>query len=232
MKLKPLLVVTFGLLLLVCFHAARAQTPNTEMSSKVIKARKSNAALMHRFTWNCRTELMDHGKVKDIRIDLVTYGPDDQLKRTVLNDQGSHLPIGFLRRSIAQSKKKQTEQYLAGLRKLLDQYTLPTEGRINDFIGSANVEFTHTPEGTTLLHISGDSVVVPGDTLSIWVDTSTHAIRKVQITTNYDGDAANVTAAFKTLAASHLTYMSMAEVAVPAKGMTLQVQNYDYEQSD
>ena len=35
---------------------------------------------------------------------------------------------------------------------------------------------------------------------------------------------------FKTLAAR--TFMSMAEVAVPAKKMTLQVHNFDYEQND
>lgn len=233
MKLNTLPVLASGLLLLVCLHPAGAQAPNMQLAEKVIEARKSNAALMHQFTWNCRTELIDKGKVRDIRIDLVTYGPDDKLQRTLINDQESkRLPIGFLRRAIAQGQKQQMEKYLTGLRALLEQYTLPTAGKVIDFIGSANLEFTQAPDGTTLLQISGNDVVTPGDTLTIWVDGSTHATRKVQVDTTYEGDAANLTATFKTLTASHLTYMSMAEVSVPAKDMSLQVQNYDYEQND
>ena len=231
MNIKHVAVV-IGLLLLACSHPVRAQAPDAGLSAKVIEARKSNAALMHQFTWNCRTELIDHGKVRDIRIDLVNYGPDGKLQRSLLNDQGSSLPRGFLRRAIAKGQKQKTEQYLTGLRSLLDQYTLPTEARVIDFIASANLEFTRAPDGTTLLQISGNSVVVPGDTLSMWVDMSTHATRKVQIKTTYQGDAADVTATYKTLAASHLNHLAMAEVDVPAKGMSLQVHNYDYQQND
>lgn len=232
MTLNPLPALVTGLLVLVCLHPASAQVKHEELADKVIGARRANATLMHEFTWNCRTELIDKGKVADIRIDLVTYGPDDKLKRTILNDKGSHLPIGFLRRAIAQNQKKQMEQYLSGLQGLLEQYTLPSAGRVIDFIAAADLEFASAPDGTTLLKISGSSVVTPGDTLTIWADTTTHATRKVQIATTYEGDEATATATFKTLTASHLTYMSMAEVTVPAKQISLQVQNYDYEQSE
>jgi hypothetical protein len=232
MNAKLIRMLAGGLLLVACFQPVLAQAPTPNLSLKVIQARRSNAALMHQFQWNCRTELIDHGKVRDIRIDLVEYGPDDRLQRTLLNNRGSHLPRGFLRRAIAQGQRKQVDQYLTGLRGLLDQYTLPTESKVIDFIGSADLEFTQTPEGKTLLKISGNNVVVPGDTLTIWVDASTYATRRVQITTTYEGDAAQVTATYKTLAASGLTYLSMAEVEVQAKEMSLQVQNYDYEQSD
>lgn len=232
MNRSHMAMVLGGVLALTGLHQAFAQAPNMELSSKVIQARKANAALMRQFTWNCRTELIEDGKVRDIRIDLIQYGPDGKLQRTLLNDQGASLPRGFLRRAIAQSKKQQTEQYLTGLRGLMDQYTLPTAGKVIDFISSANLQFTAAPDRTALLQISGSSVVVPGDTLTIWVDASTHATKKVQITSTYQGDAANVTASYKTLAASHLTYVSMAEVEVPAKSISLQVQNYDYEQND
>ncbi len=232
MHLKRALIVAAGVLLLVCVQQVGAQVSTADTAMKVVRARKSNAALMQQFTWNSRTELLEKGKVRDIRIDLVQYDPDGQLQRTLLNDQGSHLPIGFLRRAIAKGKKKQTEQYLKGLRNLLDQYTLPTADKVLAFMDSADVEFTQAPDGTTLLRMSGSDVVVPGDTLSIWVNASTHEMRKTQITTTYKGDEANATGTFKTLAASGLTFMSMAEVAVPAKKMTLQVHNFDYEQND
>jgi len=233
MHLKRALIVAAGVLLLpVCIQEVGAQVSTAETAMKIVRARKTNAALMQQFTWNSRTELVHDGKVRDIRIDLVQYDPDGQLQRTLLNDEGSRLPIRFLRRAIAKSKKKQTEQYLKGLRNLLDQYTLPTSDKVLAFMGSADVEFTQAPDGTTLLRMSGSDVVVPGDTLSIWVNASTHEMRKAQITTTYEGDEANATGTFKTLSASGLTFMSMAEVAVPAKNMTLQVHNFDYEQND
>lgn len=233
MHLKRALIVAAGVLLLpVCIQEVGAQVSTAETAMKIVRARKTNAALMQQFTWNSRTELVHDGKVRDIRIDLVQYDPDGQLQRTLLNDEGSRLPIRFLRRAIAKSKKKQTEQYLKGLRNLLDQYTLPTSDKVLAFMGSADVEFTQAPDGTTLLRMSGSDVVVPGDTLSIWVNASTHEMRKAQITTTYEGDEANATGTFKTLAASGLTFMSMAEVEVPAKKMTLQVHNFDYEQND
>ncbi len=233
MHLKRALIGAAGVLLLVCVWQVGAQVSTADTAMKVIQARKSNAALMQQFTWNSRTELLHDGKVRDIRIDLVQYGPDGRLQRTLLNDQGSHhLPIGFLRRAIAKGKKKQTEQYLKGLHNLLDQYTLPTSEKVLAFMDSADVELTQAPDGTTLLRMSGSDVVVPGDTLSIWVNASTHEMRKAQITTTYEGDETNATSTFKTLAVSGLTFMSMAEVAVPAKKMTLQVHNFDYEQND
>ncbi len=211
MHLKRTLIVAAGVLLLpVCVQQVGAQVSTAETAMKIVRARKTNAALMQQFTWNSRTELVHDGKVRDIRIDLVQYDPDGQLQRTLLNDQGSRLPIRFLRRAIAKSKKKQTEQYLKGLRNLLDQYTLPTSDKVLAFMGSADVEFTQAPDGTTLLRMSGSDVVVPGDTLSIWVNASTHEMRKAQITTTYEGDEANATGTFKTLAASGLTFMSMA----------------------
>lgn len=230
MKLRSPL--TIALLLLAGAGLTAAQVPNADVAMKIVDGRKANARLMHQFTWNCRTELMDGGKVGDIRIELVNYGPDGTLQRSLLNEQGAHMPIGFLRKAVAENKKQQTEKYLAGLRSLLDQYTLPTAGKVIGFMASASLEFTQAPDGSTLLQMSGTDVVMPGDTLSMWVDASTHAMRKVQITTTFEGDPTNVTATFKTLSASGLTFMSMAEVAVPAKHMTLQVQNYDYQQND
>jgi hypothetical protein len=44
----------------------------------------------------------------------------------------------------------------------------------------------------------------------------------------YKGDIVTLTGTFNTLP-SGLNYMAFAEVTVPAKQMTLQVQNFDYQ---
>ena len=65
--------------------------------------------------WSRRTDVMDQGQVKDIRIDTVNYGPDGQLQRSVVNDQSSPLPLGFVRRRIVEFEHKKVEEYLVGL---------------------------------------------------------------------------------------------------------------------
>ena len=74
------------------------------LAMRIAEARKANAAQMKQYSWQSRTELIDNGKVADTRIDSVTYGPNNQLQRTVLNDQSSPLPRGFLRRRIGEGK--------------------------------------------------------------------------------------------------------------------------------
>ena len=86
---------------------------------QISQARQANAALMHQYTWNSRTEIIVQGQVQDVRIDQVSFGPFGQLQRTLLNDQpdasGPMLPtpIGFLRSAIASNEKQ-------GLRQLSD----------------------------------------------------------------------------------------------------------------
>jgi hypothetical protein len=116
---------------------AWAQSSNVNMAVQITNARKANAKLMRQYTWNSRTEIIEGGQVKDIRIELVNYAPNGQLQRSLLNDQGSRLPFGFLRRAIAEARKKQLEDYLAGLRGLIEQYTLPTTEQILNFMNRA-----------------------------------------------------------------------------------------------
>jgi hypothetical protein len=75
--------------------------------------------------------------------------------------------------------------------------------------------------------MTGHSVVVPGDTFSVWTDAATRQTRRVQVSTVFQGDAVNVTATFNTLP-SRLTYMAYAEATVPSKQLSVQVQNFNY----
>ena len=191
---------------------------------QITKARKANAALMRQYTWNSRTEIIDNGNVKDIRIELVNYAPNGQLTRTLLNDQSASLPRGFLRRAIAKNKKKEMEGYLKGLQGLLEQYTLPTAGKVLDFMMSAKIG---GPDAGGLLSMTGNNVVLPGDSLTIWVDPSTRHTRKIQVNTTFQGNPVQLTATFNTLP-SGLNYVAYAEATVPAKQLSVQVQNFDY----
>ena len=215
------------LISLVCSPVVLAQTAQPTVASRAVQiaeARQANAALMHQYTWTSRTEIIDQGQVKDTRIEVVHYTPFGQLQRSLLNDESAPLPLGFLRRAIAQSERQQMEQYLTGLRGLLDQYTLPTTGKILDFMMSAK---PMGPDAAGLFSMAGSNVVLPGDSLTIWVNGFTRHVARIQVNSSFQGDPVQLNATFSTLP-SGLNYMAYAEVTVPNKQLSVQAQNFNY----
>jgi hypothetical protein len=197
---------------------------------QIYQAREANAALMHQYQWNSRIEILSQGQVQDIRIELVSYGPFGQLQRTVINDQPASggmmpMPFGFLRRAIAEDKKKEMQEYLMGLQGLLEQYTLPTTQKILDFISTATPS---GPDANGLFQLTGNSVVQPGDNLTLWVNPWTKHLRQMQVNTTFQGNAVQMTATFQTLPGSGLNYAAFAEATVPAKQLSVQIQNYNF----
>lgn len=198
---------------------------------QISQARQANAALMHQYTWNSRTEIIVQGQVKDVRIDQVSYGPYGQLQHALLNDQPASsgpmlpTPIGFLRRAVANNEKQELQQFLTGLQGLLEQYTLPTTGKIFDFMSSA---VPSGPDSNGMLQLTGYNVVQQGDSLTLWVNAWTKHARQIQVNTTFQGQAVQLSATFATIPVSGLNYANFAEAIVPAKQMSVQVQNYNF----
>ena len=181
--------------------AQTAPPAPTSLAMRVTAARKANATLMRQYSWTSRTEVIDQGQVKDLRLDTVTYGPDGQLQRTVMNDQSAPLPFGFLRRRIA---------------------------KVQDFMSRATAT---GPDASGLFEMTGQNVVYAGDTFSVWVNPRTRHVQRIQVSTTFQGDPVSLTATFKTLP-SGLNHVAFAEVIAPAKQLSVQVQNFDYNRNN
>jgi hypothetical protein len=197
---------------------------------QISQARQANAALMHHYTWTARTEIFVNGQLKDTRIEQVSYGPDSQLQRSLINDtpaSGMYLPtpIGFLRRAVAANEKEQIEKFLHGLKGMVEQYTLPTTGKIVDFMAGATPS---GPDANNLFQLTGSNVVQPGDRLTIWVNAWTRHIQRIQVNTSFEGASVQLSATFATVPGSGLNYAAYAEATVPDKQLDVRVQNYNY----
>jgi len=211
-------------LLTVSTAIGLCQVPNAGIALDIAQARQKNAQLMQQYSWNCRTELKENGVTKDTRIDTVTWGPNNQPQYTLLSDDANPLPRGFFLRRVEERERERTEQYIQGLRTFLHQYTLPTAGQMLNFVSTAVIP-PPGPDG--VIQLSGSSVVVPGDTLSLWIYAPTKLTRRMTMMTTYQGDSVNVTTTWKSLA-NGLNYMAYAQIDIPDKGMTVLIQNYDY----
>jgi len=221
------IILIIGLLILAGPLTSVAQVANEGIANMIIQARQKNAAQLKQYSWTCRIELSQNGAVQDTRIDQVSYGPYGNLQQTLLNDQSAQLPMGFLRRAIAENIRQQTEQYITDLRALVDQYTLPSAGAVINFISQANIQSGQAPDGSPIMQMSGSNVINPGDTFYLAVNPTTFQTRRIQVSTTYQGDQVTVTATFATLPIG-LTYPQYVDVEVPDKQSSLLVQNYDY----
>jgi hypothetical protein len=204
---------------------AQGASPNRAVAGRIAEAPEANAALMQQYRWTSHTQVIDQGQVKATRIDAVNYGPDGQLRRSMLNGRSTPLlPVGFERRHIGEADRQNVEEYLTGLRDLLEQHTLPTAGKVRDFLNRAAASGR---DAYGLFAMTGRNLVQPNDTVSLWVDPRTRLAQRIRVSTSFEGEPVTLTATFKTLA-SGLNHVAYAELTMPARQISVQVQNFDY----
>ena len=231
--MNKLIRILLALLVAAWIPASLAQTSfaTANRAVQIYQAREANAALMHQYEWNSRTEIISQGQVKDIRIDLVSYGPFGQLQRTVINDQPASggpimpTPFGFLRRAIAEDKKKEMQEYLMGLQGCSSSTRCPRPRR-SSTSSRRRLPADRTPTG--LFQMTGYSVVQPGDNLTLWVNPWTKHLRQMQVNTTFQGNAVADDRDLPDAPRSGLNYAAFAEATVPAKQLSVQVQNYNF----
>lgn len=228
---KKTAIVILGALATLLPLTVVAQVRNESLANGIIAARQKNNAKLHEYTWNCRTEILDNGKLQDLRLELVSYGPDGELQHSLLNDQKGRLPGGFFRHAIAENQRKQLEKQVHELRKLVDKYTLPSAGAVVNFLSEASVQPITTAEGTTVLQVHGNNVVVPGDSFNMTMDGHTMLPTQMQVTTSHDSEEITVEASFHLLPTglNHLQYVT---VDVPSKNLSILIHNFDYAAND
>ena len=206
---------------------AANQTMRAQVAAKVTAARQANAAAMQQYTWDQRTEVLEDGVVKDTKVEMVNW-VNGQYQKSLVSDQGPSLPRFGIRKRIAEEKQKEAKEYAAGLKSLLQQYTLDSSPQLLAFYDKAQVS---GPDANGLLALSGGSVVMPGDSMTVWINANTHKAAKAFIATNYNGNPVTMNATFNVLA-SGLSYMNFADVQIPAKQMEVQVSNFNYNKNN
>src|SRR5262245_24048186 len=206
---------------------AANQAIRAEVAAKVTAARQANAAAMQQYTWNQRTEVLEDGTVKDTRVEMVNW-VNGQYQKSLVSDQGPSLPRIGIRRRIAEEKQKEMKDYMSGLKSQLEQYTLGTSPQLLAFFNKAQVS---GPDASGLLALSGGSVVSPGDSMTLWINSATHKAAKAFIATTYQGNPVTMNATFNVLATG-LSYMNYADIQIPAKQMEVQVSNFNYNKNN
>jgi hypothetical protein len=221
-----------ALALFVCTAAASAQDAANQglragVAERVTAARQANATAMQQYTWDQRTELLEDGTVRDTRVEMVNW-VNGQYQKSLVSNEGPSLPRFGIRKRIAEAKQRDMQEYMSGLKAQLEQYTMGTSPQLLTFFNKASVS---GPDATGLLALSGGSVVMPGDSMTLWVNATTHKAAKAFIATTYQGDSVTMNATFNVLATG-LSYMNFADIQIPGKQMEIQVSNFNYNKNN
>ena len=207
--------------------ALAVQVPNESLANAIVAARQRNTAMLQHYNWNQRIEILRNNTMEDLRIDLVSANAAGQLTRTVLNDQPGQLPGLFLRRAIEHGQQQQVEKTVQGMSGMVDQYTIAGAGKVGAFIVSGALKPITTPTGQSLLQISGNNVVMPGDTVVMTFNGTTLQPVSASITTTYEGDAVTISASFSPMGPG-VTALQYATAQIPSKQITVMIHNYDF----
>jgi hypothetical protein len=225
MKQIPIFLLMAGLFGLPCPGTGQETKKEiTEIVYQIMSARKTSNELLPKYAWTSRTEVMRSKELLNMLIERNQYGPDGQVVQKLLNQEGAKMPTAFLIRKIAEDEKESMETFLYGMRDFLKKYTLQEMDQVNRFISAATWQVI---DSTREFMFTGKDVEEPGDEMTWWVNDSRYSTSRIEVQTFFQGDAIHFTASFVTLP-NGLNYMAYAEALVPAKNITLQIQNYDY----
>jgi hypothetical protein len=192
---------------------------------------QANEQALRQYTWKSRTEVRVGGEVKSTVLQMVRYGADGTLQKTVIGGQKAgeksrplqKTPIGAL---VKQIKKKKSGEFQEGLRELLEAYAnIPAEKMRRFFENASFQPGSDAMQGT--LRISGTDVVKPHDTLSLWINPKTREKRQLEILTSLEGDHVQVVSQFAQLP-DWVSYTKLSMVEVKAKELTMVTENFDF----
>jgi hypothetical protein len=225
-KIYLLLVIIPGLGLLQNLAAQTKDSEASEIVKQILAARKTSIELLPKYTWTSRIEVVKSKEIMNIMIEKNQYDKQGQLVQKVLNEKGAKMPTAFLIKEIAESEKENMEKFLFGLRDFLKKYSLQEPDRVSRFISAATWQVV---DSTHEFVFTGRNVEEEGDHMVWMVEDQNYSTAKIEVHTIFEGDIVSFTAVFLRLR-DGLNYMAYAEARIPAKNITLQIQNYDYMQ--
>jgi hypothetical protein len=118
------------------------------------------------------------------------------------------------------------EKFLYGLRDFLKKYSLQGTDQVKRFIAAATWQVV---DSTHEFVFTGRNVEEDGDQMTWMVEDIHYSTCRLEVHTIFQGDAVHFTGTFTRLK-DGLNYLAYAEAHIPAKNITLQIQNYDYIQ--
>ena len=231
MKVKML--PTALLLVLVATLAAprQAQGQSPGMKEKFAQAQKANKAALQQYTWVSRTDIQMKGESKKVKLEQVSHDANGQEQKTPIDGPSQQASSGQeggggsgrLKKRIIEKKKKEFAELFQDLGQLLSSYRNLQPEQLQAFVKNAQFSLGQGEYGGTI-RITGNDIVQPGDTMSIWIDKQTMLQRRLEIDSALDKKTVLVSADFQNIP----NYMARAILEYPDKEIQIFVDKSEH----
>lgn len=195
-----------------------AQTP--VRSADILLAMSANARQIVNYEWKQRITVVRKGTPAAPVIDQIRFDSAGQMQRTTLSgpeQKDSHGIRGRIEADVRANVKDMME--VAG------SYNKP--GQMKKAVENAQILPAQTV-GDDTTRLQAGSVVKPGDSMIILIDSATHLAKHVDITTEYDDGVPMTVAQDYSPIPGGPNVMKSMKVSVPKKDLVVNVDSYDY----
>jgi len=210
---------------------------SAQQKEQFVAAQQANKAALREYTWKRRTDLKLKGESKKLTMEQVRYDIDGKLQKTPIGGppepQPQAKPAGRGRRGgrvkekVIENKKEEFAELMKNLGALVASYGQLPQDKLAAFTKNATVGKGEGAQAGTV-SIKGGDVLVPGDSMSIWIDPTSYMMRRVEIATSLEKKPVSLVSEYRTLD-NGLTYQARSVLQYPEKQVELTVENFEYQ---
>jgi hypothetical protein len=199
----------------------------TQGAAEIGQRMHENAEALKDYSWKMRTEMKLEGESRVVNLQQLRFDINGQLQKTQLGAP----PQPPSARGIRGRKIKQKVEELQSLTEALSEtaltYLHANPQQLSAFLSRANVWEGQQGSAGGATRVEGNGLVKPGDTVNIYVDSTSRNVQRMDVQTDLEGKPVLIQADYRTLE-NGPTYVAKATVNYPEAQMEIIVENFDY----
>ena len=211
-------------------QAAKQQQAQAQVAAFKQSSAENNKKLAQ-YTWKQKVEVLKGGDVKKTIIYQIAIGPDGKQQKTDISPAGEQKKRRGGKRMQKKIAKKVDElkDYAERMMSLVGHYSKPDPSRLQEQFKAGKGSMTMGP-GEGIVNLTIADLYKPGDTMTISIDKTVEAIRKVTAASYLDGpdDAVDLSINFYNNLPDGTNYLGLMTVDGKKEKLTLKVQSYEH----
>lgn len=208
------------------FEPAVPQGLNPQQVSAAIKA---NAQALKAFNYQQRMQLQVKGETKKVTLTQMTHDMSGNVQKTQISEEPSgDVPPsgGRLKQRVVAKKKGEFKDMMHDIAALVTSYTELPPDQLHAALQKASFSPGEGDMGGSV-QVRMQSVIQPGDSMTIWIDRTAMLFRRAVIATTYEGNPVTTTANYAMLPSGQV-HMAQAILNYPKKEVLVQLDNMNY----
>ncbi len=191
-----------------------------------------NNKKLAQYTWKQKVEVLKGGDVKKTMVYQIAIGPDGKQQKTEIaqpaGEQKKRRGGKRIQKKIAR-KVEELKDYAERMMSLVGHYAKPDPSRLQEQFKAGKGSMTMGP-GEGIVNLTVADLYKPGDTMTISIDKTVQAIRKVTASSYLDApdDVVELSINFYDNLPDGTNYLGRMAVDGKKEKLTLRVESYEH----